>query len=77
MDKEKKMPNDNCLADMKCPDCGSDGPFTIFATCWASVTDGGVEQADTYDWDSASQIICPRCGGNNNPRIVRDFYTKK
>jgi hypothetical protein len=62
---------------MKCPDCGSEGPFLIAATCWAVVGDDGVEQAEDYDWEASASIICKQCHNKDKPRTVRQFYVKK
>lgn len=57
-------PNVNCLQGMKCPDCGSFGPFKILVSsvAFCTVTDDGLEfvGGDT-DWDPKSDCSCMSC----------------
>lgn len=57
-------PNVNCLQDMKCPFCGSFGPFKILVTsvAFCTVADDGLEfiGGDT-DWNDKSDCSCIRC----------------
>lgn len=57
------MSNTNCLAGIKCPQCGNEERFLIFATVLMDVTDGGADNADGSDthWDDASMTTCPEC----------------
>ena len=60
--KKAKNPNINCLADMRCPKCGSFGPFHIEAKIMVLVYDEGAEEEGTaYEWDSASYCECHLC----------------
>lgn len=54
-------PNDNCLAGLRCPECGSYGPFNIRATALFKVADDGTEVIGAVEWDDASFCECP-CG---------------
>jgi hypothetical protein len=55
------MANTNCLAGIKCPKCGNEDLFLISATCWATVTDDGVESTEDLEWDGESQCLCKQC----------------
>ena len=57
------MTNENCLAGVKCPQCGNDERFFIVATILADVTDCGADIADGSDmhWHDASMTRCPDC----------------
>jgi hypothetical protein len=56
--------NKNCLAGIKCPQCGSEAPFYIDARVLAYVTDDGAEAAGnaSIDWDLDSHTECMECG---------------
>jgi predicted RNA-binding Zn-ribbon protein involved in translation (DUF1610 family) len=58
------MTNDNCLAGIKCPQCGNEDRFLIAATITADVTDDGANIAKNTDmeWDETSHTRCPDCG---------------
>jgi hypothetical protein len=57
------MTNENCLAGIRCPQCGNEDRFLITSTILADVTDGGADIADGSDihWDDASMTHCPDC----------------
>lgn len=59
--KDSVNPNDNCLAGMKCPSCGSYGPFKMVVSCIALVTDEGIEETEDYEWDKTSYCACVNC----------------
>ncbi len=68
------MTNENCLRGMRCPHCGSEGPFNIAIDAVYIVTDDGVEdQISEMDWDNASYCACRDCG---NTQTVGDFYVE-
>ena len=55
-------PNTNCLAMMRCPACGSFGPFRIATTIFVLVTDEGTEDTGgDYEWEKGSACICREC----------------
>lgn len=55
------MANSNVLEGWECPDCASEGPFRIIATCTAVVDDDGVYDAVDYAWDDDSRAECLTC----------------
>ena len=55
-------PNTNCLEGMRCPQCGSYGPFSIDATVTVTVTDEGTDDDGCdYEWHAASRCFCNEC----------------
>lgn len=58
------MTNDNCLENIRCPECGNEDRFFIVATILADVTDDGADVAEHSDveWDRSSEARCPDCG---------------
>ena len=66
------IPNDNCLAGLRCPnpDCGSYEPFVIEATTLFEVTDDGPESQYDIEWGDDSYIHCVMC---SRMGVVRDF----
>ena len=65
------MANENNLAGLRCPKCGSYGPFGIAITAWAvSVTDDGFTDVEDVEWDRDSIIRCETC---NEVATVADF----
>ena len=68
------MTNTNCLAGIKCPQCGSEDAFYISARVLAYVTDNGAE-ADSnasIDWDTDSHTECAECGADG---LLSNFVT--
>lgn len=53
--------NSNCLAGMRCPDCGSEGPFEIAVKALARMTDDGCETVEDIEWTDASPVECVGC----------------
>ncbi len=68
------MANANCLEGMKCQVCGNADRFYIFAVVECEVTDNGVEDTGSADWNDESKCQCPDCK-TDGP--VRDFKEKK
>jgi hypothetical protein len=64
------MPNVNCLEGMRCPNCGSEGPFRIRAEVSVTVTDDGTDDYDNVDWYNTSSCACLACQFQEN---VEDF----
>jgi hypothetical protein len=54
-------PNGNCLEGMRCPACGSYGPFHIEAECCVTVWDSGTEDYGGCEWGNGSACRCS-CG---------------
>jgi hypothetical protein len=69
------MTNQNCLANVKCPECGNEDHFYIDTSVLAYVTDDGADIADGSDmhWDHASMTRCPDCD-RDGP--ISEFYTQ-
>ena len=57
------MTNTNCLAGLRCPQCGNADRLFITGIVRLEVTDDGADVADGSDWhwDDASLTICPEC----------------
>lgn len=56
------MSNENCLAGMRCPKCGSYGPFGISVSGWANdCTDDGIDDVAEIEWDGNSCCLCKAC----------------
>ena len=68
-------PNANCLAGMKCPTCGSYGPFRIMVTQsgMTLVSDDGTDDihGDTT-WDDDSDCECTDCSHEAKAGDFRD-----
>lgn len=64
------MTNTNCLADMRCPRCGSEGPFDISAGALFTVADSGVEAYYGVEWNNDASCYCRQC---QHDSIVNDF----
>ena len=48
--------NTHCLEGIRCPECGSYGPFGIGTHCSAIVHDDGIEETSGHEWDKFSPI---------------------
>lgn len=55
------MPNKNWLESMKCPGCGSEGPFEIAGRAWFRVSNDGSSEFTDLEWDDGSELHCPKC----------------
>jgi hypothetical protein len=53
------MTNTNCLADMHCPDCKSEGPFEIYGAALFTVHDDGIAEYREAEWNDGSFCFCP------------------
>jgi len=62
--------NVNCLAGMRCPHCGSLGPFHIVARATFTVFDDGTDGHGSVEWDDDSFCSCGECGTDGE---VGDF----
>jgi hypothetical protein len=56
------MTNINCLAGIRCPQCGQERCFKIAAAITCLVTDDGSEPIGDHDWTYESHAQCPDCG---------------
>jgi len=50
--------NTNCLADMRCPNCTSPGPFNIEVISVALIYDDGVSDVGDQEWKDDSWCLC-------------------
>ena len=53
--------NVNCLAGIKCPDCGNEDEFHIEVTVHTKFQDDGSLHEGDSDWSAMSKIDCPKC----------------
>jgi hypothetical protein len=67
------MPNTNCLEDMECPCCKSEGPYKIAVETIAEVHDSGIEDSGDNHWDGDSYCECMECLFHGT---AKDFYIK-
>lgn len=60
------MPNTNCLEGMKCPSCGSEGPFNVHISGYMDISDDGTDLHSLGDteWGDESDISCNGCGAH-------------
>ena len=58
------MSNVNCLKGIRCPSCGSDGPFDINVYAVARVFDDGIDEITGAEWRDNDVCSCPVCGRN-------------
>lgn len=64
-------PNTNCLEGMRCPNCGSYGPFHIDVTISVLVLDSGAyDEGGDYEWHGHTHC---RCHGCNHDGTVATF----
>ncbi len=54
--------NTNCLAGIKCPSCGSEGPVEVEATSWFTLEDDGTDDFGDVIYDERSPMRCSACG---------------
>ena len=59
--KTEKTENENCLAGMKCPGCGSLEPFEIHAQSMCRVSDDGTDYHRSVEWNDDSICVCVGC----------------
>ena len=67
------MANTNCLAGIRCPQCGSYEPFDIVVETVAKIYDDGVDHTRDTEWDSDSFLYCCNC---DDQGIVSEFKTQ-
>lgn len=66
------MSNSNCLTGFRCPECGSEGPFSIEALSLFTVYDEGTDDHSDVQWDDNSYCQCVMCGDSGK---VRNFQS--
>jgi len=76
---EKDGPNKNVLLGMRCPHCGSYGPFRIAIKAVALVRDDGFDkddiEQDDIEWDDKSWCDCPKCGWGGDVLLCKRTKT--
>ena len=71
----KTSGNTNCLAGMRCPECGQEDSLMIEATRLFTVTDDGTEDGGNgLEWDDTNYCECPDCGDHGT---VADFTVEE
>jgi hypothetical protein len=55
------MANTNWLINMRCPRCGSEGPFWIDCNAVALIGDDGPIKIDAPDWSCNNWTTCKAC----------------
>lgn len=68
------MPNENLLANMRCPNCGFEGPFYISCETMFRVYDDGAEDPWDVTWEDDDACICCQCGHH---KTVAGFTIKE
>jgi len=58
LDEQLPEENTNVLEGMRCPECGSLGPFCIEATTTVKVYDEGSDEIADLLWDDDSSCAC-------------------
>ena len=56
------MEGTNLLKGLRCPHCGSQGPFLIEGSAVFLVHDDGCTEFEDLSWEDDSFIRCPQCG---------------
>ena len=66
--------NDNVLAGIECPHCGSQGPFVMAVTRrgYATVSDDGFDDYDDYESEFEGPSECCDCGERFNFKNLED-----
>jgi len=70
------MPNENCLAGFKCPQCGNEDKFGIACDVVYEFTDDGSDKllSDGLEWDNDSYCECRNC---LKAGVVKDFIMEE
>lgn len=56
--------NENCLENVRCPNCGNMDKVLVVATVWVVVTDDGADidpDDASFDYEAESAAQCPDC----------------
>ncbi len=68
--------NNNCLEGIKCPICGSEGPFIIeVMTQVMMYDDGSDDYTSDIHWDGDSYMRCYRCDEDGPAKHFRTTTT--
>lgn len=72
----EKTGNTGCLSGLRCPACGSLGPFSIACVMWLNMTDEGTDDdmCGEAEWTLASGCKCVACGAAG---VVSGFREEK
>ena len=65
--------NNNVLAGISCPKCGSVDSFKIYASATFTVHDYGTGHFETVEWDDSAPIECLGCHHHGK---VAEFHVK-
>jgi hypothetical protein len=69
------MANVNILEGMRCPQCGSEGPFRIRAEVLVLIDDDGtLDDLSGSDWEDDSLCECDAC---DHSGTVKDYAIKE
>ena len=71
------MPNTNCLAGMRCPKCGSEGPFRIGCQVSCIAYDNGVETYENPEWYNSDSCVCMMCSHGSDVAGFSEDETEK
>ena len=73
--------NTNCMAGLRCPECGGDDSLLVQALLWVELTDDGTDPfADStrgrgeVAFDGNNYAACPACGFEAK---LRRFHIKR
>ena len=56
------MSNTNCLEGVRCPECGSEGPFIVEVRQQVRMYDEGTEEVEgDIHWDDGAYMRCEAC----------------
>jgi hypothetical protein len=64
--------NVNCLEGKRCPKCGQNRRFLIFAMAEFCMTDDGAEDNGDIDYGPESRATCPKCKHSGPWKIFED-----
>jgi hypothetical protein len=62
---------------MKCPGCGSEGPFEIEGQAWFEVSDDGSSDFKDLRWEANSKIHCPLCSWHGEVKDTRKWTAEE
>jgi len=79
MKDDSKNPNTNCLENRRCPECGSYGPFEVWAWQLVRVHDDGTDECKMGgpDWEEVSLTTCCECDKDGEWQDFEDYRSQK